>query len=105
MDTQERKFKEPKFTKFLNSYIADILIFVAGILTIILTFIVIYLLCRQSKLKTLVANVILHHAKTIEATDLKNNNCDSGIMKFLMILNLVVAVLMLLIKLRKSKVF
>ena len=51
MDLQEKKIKEPKFNAFLNSYIRDVLVFAAGILSIILMFMVIYLLCRQSKLK------------------------------------------------------
>ena len=46
------------------------------------------MLCRQSKLKSLVANMALHHDKTIEAAALKEiENCDFGIMKFLIILN------------------
>ena len=41
------------------------------------------MLCRQSKLKSLVANMALHQVKTIEAATLKEiENCDFVIIKF-----------------------
>ena len=105
MDLQEKTIKEPKFNKFLSSYIVDGLAFVAGILSVILTFVIIYMLCRQSKLKSLVANMVLHGVKTIEAATLKETeNCDFGIMKLLIILNLAMTVLLVLIKIKKSSV-
>ena len=64
------------------------------------------MLCGQSKLKSLVANMVLHHVKTMEAAALKENeNCEFGIMKFLIILNLAITILLVLIKIKKSKVF
>ena len=44
MDLQEKTIKEPKFNACLSSYIADVLVFVVGILSVILT--LIYMLCR-----------------------------------------------------------
>ena len=73
MDLQEKTIKEPKFNAFLFSYIADVLVFAAGILSVILTFIIIFMLSGQSKLKSLVANMALHCVKTIEAAALKEN--------------------------------
>ena len=73
MDLQEKTIKEPKFNAFLSSYIANVLLFAAGILSVILTCVIIYMLCGQSKLKSLVANMALHHVKTIEAAALKEN--------------------------------
>ena len=64
------------------------------------------MLCGQSKLKFLVANMALHCVKTIEAATLKEiENCDLGIIKFLIILNLTMTILLILIKLKKRKVF
>ena len=106
MDLQEKTIKEPKFNEFLSSYIADVLVFAAGILSVILTFVIIYMLCGQSKLKSLVANMALHCVYTIEAAALKENeNCDFGIMKLLIILNLTMTILLVLIKIKKSRVF
>ena len=71
IDIQEKTIKEPKFNVLLSSYIADVIVFAAGILSVVLTFIIIYLLCGQSKLKSLVANMAIHHVKTIETATLK----------------------------------
>ena len=67
---------------------------------------IIWMLCRQSKLKSLVANMALHCVKTIEASVLKENeDCEFGLMKFLIILNLTITILMVLIKIKKGRVF
>ena len=107
MDLQEKTtIKEPKFSAFLSNYVADVLVFVAGILSVILTFVIIYMLCRQSKLKSLVANMALHHVKTIEAAALKENeNCEFELMKLLIILNLAMTILLVLIKIKKAECF
>ena len=63
------------FGSFLNSFIVDMLHFIAALITIIITLVVIYVLCRQSKLKTLVANIALQHTKAVEATDSTARYC------------------------------
>ena len=70
-DFQEKTIREPTFNAFLSSYITAVIAFATGILSVILTFIIIYILCRQSKLKSLVANMALHHVKMIEAAAIK----------------------------------
>ena len=85
MDKQEKKVKEPKFNTFLKSYITDILVFAAGIFNHdfnVYSHLFHLFVMLTVKIKPLVANVILHQAKTIEAANLKNNNCEPGIMKF-----------------------
>ena len=56
---EERTKQSSKFGSFLNSFLADILLFSDALVTIIITLVVIYMVCRQSKLKTLVANIAL----------------------------------------------
>ena len=64
------------------------------------------MLCRQSKLKSLVANMALQHIKTIEAATIREiENCEVGVIKLLIILNLVITALLILIKLKKSRLF
>ena len=41
----------------------------------IITLVVMYMMCRQSKLKTLVANLALQHTKAVEATDPATRYC------------------------------
>ena len=47
----------------------DIFLFIAALITIMVTLVVIYVVCGHSKLTMLVANIALHHLKGIEVTD------------------------------------
>ena len=110
MEFQENTIKEKqnsKLRKFISGFIADTLVFSAALLTGIVTLIVIYMISGQSKLKMLVANIALHCVKAIEAFNAKNQkaHCDLGILKFIMIINLVVVTLLAFGILKKSKVF
>ena len=49
--------RNSKFQLFLNSFLPDVLIFTAALITLIIALIIIYMLYRQSKLKALVANI------------------------------------------------
>ena len=74
---KEKKIKELTFNTFLSSYMVDVILFGTGILTVTLTFIIMYMLCRQSKLKSVVANLALQCVKTVQAAEIKEfNNCN-----------------------------
>ena len=107
IDIQEKQIKNSNLKTFISSFIMDALVFVAALLTVIITFIIIYILIGQSKLKTLVANIALQCVKAIEAAaDPKSHeNCEFGIVKFLMILNLILVTVIALAKCKKCKVF
>ena len=108
MDIQEKKttFQKSNIKIFVSSFITDVLVFMAAILTVVIMFIIIYMLGGQSKLKTLIANISLQCIKAIEAVDPKyQQNCDFGMLKFLMILNLIIVALKVLVKFKKSKIF
>ena len=77
----------------------------AAFLTIIVTFTIIYILTGQSKLKTLVTNIALQCVKAVESAGInqQNQNYEFGLVKFLMILNLILVTLMALAILRKVK--
>ena len=47
----------------------DMLLFTTALITLIITLVVIYMVCGQSKLKALVANIALQHKKAVEAAD------------------------------------
>ena len=58
----------------------EVLVFAAALLTVVITFIIMYILSGQSKLKTLLANIALQHVKAIEAVDPKSQqNCAFGL--------------------------
>ena len=71
----EKAKKSSKFGSFLKSFLVDVLLFTAGLITMIVTIVMIYMVCRQSKLKALVANITLQHTKAVEAADLTTRYC------------------------------
>ena len=58
LNKKEQELDNPeensKFRSFLNSFLADILIFPAALITLIITLVIIYVMYGQSKLKALV---------------------------------------------------
>ena len=65
-----------------------------------------YMLCGQSKLKSVIANVALQCVKTVEAATIKEfNNCNLELIPLLIMLNLILTILLVWAKLKKSKVF
>ena len=96
-----------KFRTFINSFLIDTLIFIAAILTVFLAFVIIYVLTGQSKLKALMTTMALQRVRAMEAlnTDRQVQNYNWGLLKVLMILNLVIVALLLLRKIKKSIFF
>ena len=92
-----------KFRKFINGFLIDTLIFIAAILTVFLVLVIIYALTGQSKLKALITTLALQRVRAVEALNMNRQfqNCNSGLLKVLMILNLVIVVLLLLRKIKK----
>ena len=77
LECKEKTIKEPTFNSFLSSYVTDVMVFVTGILTVNFTFVIMHMLCRQSKLKSVVANRALQYNKMIEASMIKEiENCN-----------------------------
>ena len=60
---------------FLNSFLADVLIFTAALITLVITLIIIYVLYGQSKLKALVTNIAMQRIKAVEAADMNGLLC------------------------------
>ena len=79
LDKKEQELNNPeensKFRSFLNSFLADILIFTATLITLIITLVIIYVMYGQSKLKALVTNIAMQRVKIVEAADMSNMLC------------------------------
>ena len=80
LDKKERNSDKPKesdsrFQTFLNSFVADVLIFTAALITLIIVLIIIYVLYGQSKLKALVMNIAMQRIKAVEAADMSGMLC------------------------------
>ena len=93
-----------KFRVFINSFLVDMLIFIAAILTMFLAFVIIYVLTGQSKLKALMTTMALQRVRAMEAINMDRQvqNCNSGLLKVLMILNLVIVASLLLRKIKEE---
>ena len=107
MTITKQENPKSKFQIFINSFLVDTLIFIAAILIIILALVIIYILTGQSKLKAIISTITLQRIKAMEAlsTDKPVQNCNSGLLKILMILNLIIVVSLLLRKIKKSILF
>ena len=69
-DLQERHETTPLNTNknFLSDdYIMDIFVFISAIISLLTTILTAYLLCKHKKIRTLVANLVLHHIKEVGA--------------------------------------
>ena len=86
----------------------DVVLFIAALITIVITLVVMYMVYGQSKLKTLVANIALQHTKAVEAANSPTRYCiceqNWYIMGLLLIMLLGITYLVLC-KIRKSCLF
>ena len=57
--------ESPTKNFFTNNLIVDIFVFTAAIISAIATIIVLYLLCKHNKLRTLVASLVLQQVKEV----------------------------------------
>ena len=92
------KHPTSKFRPFMNSFLIDMLVFIVAILTVFIIFVIIYIITGQSKLKALVATMALQRVRAVDALNInrQSQNCNSELLKILMILNIVIVVSLLL---------
>ena len=99
------KESDSRFQAFLNSFIADVLIFTAALITLIITLIIIYVLYRQSKLKALVTNIAMQRIKAVEAADMNGMLCTCKTQWYIMGMLIIITLGMLYLvtnKIRKT---
>ena len=100
------KWESPtsKFRSFINSFLIDMLVFIVAIMIVFIIFVIIYIVTGKSKLKALVATMALQRVRAVETlnTNRPTQNCNSELLKILMILNLVIVVSLLLRNIKKS---
>ena len=109
LDKKEQELDKPegnsKFKSFLNSFLADVLIFTAALITLIITLIIIYIVYGQSKLKALVANIAMQRIKAVEAADVSDMLCMCRTQWYIMGMLIIITLGMLYLvtnKLRKT---
>ena len=112
LNKKEQELDNPeenlKFRSFLNSFLADKLIFTATLITLIITLVIIYVMYRQSKLKALVMNIAMQRIRTVEAADMSDMLCTCKVQWYIMGMLTIITLGMLYLvtnKLRKSSFF
>ena len=112
LNKKEQELDNPekilKFRSFLNSFLADILIFTAALITLIITLVIIYAMYGQSKLKALITNIAMQRIRTVEAADVSNILCTCKMQWYIMGMLTIITLGMLYLvtnKLRKSRFF
>ena len=90
---------------FSNNYIVDIFVFTSSIISIISTTLVIYLFCKYKYIRTLVANLILHKIKEVEANpNSEKTNLKCRTLAYIgIILTVVSMVIVIFLHYRKSR--
>ena len=100
LDKKERNSDKPegnsKFQTFLNSFLADVFIFTAALITLIIALIIIYVLNGQSKLKALVTNIAMQRIKAAEAADMSDILCICKTQWYIMGMLIIITLGMLL---------
>ena len=100
--------KNLKFRSFLNGFLADVLIFTAALITLIITLVIIYVMYGQSKLNALVMNIAMQRIRTVEAADVSDMLCTCKTQWYIMGMLTIITLGMLYLvtnKLRKSSFF
>ena len=112
LDKKEQELDKPeenlKFQLFLNSFLADVLIFTATLITLIITLTIIYMIYRQSKIKALVTNIAMQRIKAVDAADMSDMLCTCRTQWYIMGMLIIITLGMLYLvtnKLRKSSFF
>ena len=112
LDKKEQELDNPeensKFKLFLNSFLVDVLIFTAALITLIITLVIIYMIYGQSKLKALVTNIAMQRIKAVKAAEVSNMLCTCKTQWYIMGMLTIITLDMLYLvtnKLRKSSFF
>ena len=104
----DRPKENSKFQLFLNSFLTNVLVFTATLITLIITLIIIYIVYGQSKLKALVTNIAMQRIKAVEAADVSDMLCTCKTQWYIMGMLIIITLGMLYLvtnKLRKSSFF
>ena len=90
---------------FSNNYIVDIFVFTSSIISLISTSLVIYLFCKHKHIRTLVASLILHKIKEVEANpDSEESNSRCGTLTYVgIILTVLGMVIVIFLHYKKSR--
>ena len=88
---------------FSNNYIVDIFVFIPSIISLISTTLVIYLLCKNKKIRVLIASLISHQVKEVGATSRETNSECTALAYIEIILTILSLIIVTFLHYRKSR--
>ena len=88
---------------FSNNYIVDIFVFTSSTILLISTTLVIYLFCKHKHIRTLVASLILHKIKKVEASSKETNSECKTLAYIGIILTVLSLIIVTFLHYRKSR--
>ena len=78
---------------FSNNHMLDIFIFVSLIISLISTTLIIYLICKHKKIRTLVATLTLHQTKEVSANTRETNHAECTTLAYIGIIVTILSVI------------
>ena len=98
-DINELDLETPNKNFITNNFIVDVFMFIIATILVITTMIILYVLCKHNKLKTLVGSLALQQVKEVSASATKqdNNYACNCTPKFYIILALSITIIGLVI--------
>ena len=92
---------------FFSSHIVNIFTFTSSVISIITIMLVVYLFCKHKHIRTIVASLILHNIKEVEANSNPNpeiNNYECGTLAYVgIILTVLSMIIVIFLHYRKSR--
>ena len=88
---------------FSNNHIMDIFMFISSIISLISTTLIVYLLCKHTKIRMLIASLALHQVKEVGAT-LRETNSECTTLAYIgIILTILSLIIVMFLHYRKSR--
>ena len=89
-----------------EKHFIDIFLFIAVIISLLVTTLTIYILCKHKKLKTLMASHVLHQVKEVGTVTQKESNTECKILTYISLaLTILGLVMVVILHYRKSKLY
>ena len=106
-DLQERYESTSNTNKnfFSNNHIVNIFIFISSIISLISTTLIMYLMCKHKKIRTLLASLVLHQVKEVGTSSRETNSECTTLAYIGIILTILSLIIVMYLDYRKSKIF
>ena len=88
---------------FSNNYIMDIFVFISSVISLISTTLVIYLVCKHKKIRSLITSLVLHQVKEVGTTSREANSECTTLAYIGIILRILSLIIVTFLHYRKSR--